>query len=115
MIGYAAAAAYESTQSVDPAERERLILEHLPQVKLIAHRIMERLPASFQLEDLVSAGIVGLIAAVDNFDPSLNVKLKTYAEFKIRGAILNSIRGMDGIPVQRRPQARQIAEAMRKL
>ena len=61
------------------AERERMILEHLPQVKLIASRIHEKLPQSVSLEDLVSAGIIGLITAIDNFDPSLNVKLKTYA------------------------------------
>ena len=78
------------------AEREQLILEHLPQVRWIATRIHERLPSHTSLEDLISVGIVGLINAIDGFDPSYNVKLKTYAEHKIRGAILDSIRGMDG-------------------
>src|SRR5580658_1341611 len=73
-------------------ERERLILEHLPQVRLIARRIRDRLPENVSVEDLVSAGIVGLIAAVDQYDPAHNVKLKTYAEHKIRGAILDSLR-----------------------
>jgi RNA polymerase sigma factor for flagellar operon FliA len=67
------------------AERERLILEHLPQVRLIARKIHERLPGSANYEDLMSAGTLGLIAAIDNFDPRQNVKLKTYAEFRIRG------------------------------
>jgi RNA polymerase sigma factor FliA len=67
-------------------ERERLIMEHLPQVRLIARRIHERLPESVSLEDLISTGIVGLISAIDRFDPLHNVKLKTYAEYKIRGA-----------------------------
>ena len=79
-------------------ERERLILEHLPQVRLIARRIHERLPDSVNIEDLVSTGTLGLIAAIDRFDPKHNVKLKTYAEYKIRGAILDSLRGLDWAP-----------------
>ena len=72
--------------------REALILEHMPQVRLIARKIFERLPDSISLDDLVSAGVLGLISAIDCFDPSHNVKLKTYAEYKIRGAILDSLR-----------------------
>ena len=79
-------------------ERERLILDHLPQVRLIARRIHERLPESVNLEDLISTGTIGLIAAIDRFDPRHNVKLKTYAEYKIRGAILDSLRGLDWAP-----------------
>src|ERR1700733_8851820 len=82
-------------------ERERLILEHLPQVRLIARRIHGRLPENVSLEDLVSAGIVGLIAAIDQYDPAHQVKLKTYAEHKIRGAILDALRGLDWAPRQR--------------
>jgi RNA polymerase sigma factor for flagellar operon FliA len=94
------------------SDRERLILEHLPQVRLIARRIRDRLPESVSLEDLVSAGIVGLIAAVDQYDPVHNVKLKTYAEHKIRGAILDSLRGLDWAPRQRRKKAKQIEFAI---
>src|SRR5206468_4707429 len=83
-------------------EREQLILEHLPQVRLIARRIHDRLPESVSLEDLISTGIVGLISAIDRFDASHNVKLKTYAEYKIRGAILDSLRGLDWAPRQQR-------------
>ena len=79
-------------------ERDQLIMEHLPQVKLIARRIHERLPESISLDDLISTGIVGLISAIDRFDSSHNVKLKTYAEYKIRGAILDSLRGLDWAP-----------------
>lgn len=93
-------------------ERERLILEHLPQVRLIARRIHERLPENVSLEDLVSAGIVGLISAVDQYDASHNVKLKTYAEHKIRGAILDSLRRLDWAPRQRRKKAKQIEFAI---
>ena len=83
-----------------PEERERMILEHLPQVRLIARRIHERLPESVNLDDLISTGTLGLIAAIDRFDPNHNVKLKTYAEYKIRGAILDSLRGLDWAPRQ---------------
>ena len=95
-------------------ERERLILEHLPQVHLIATRIYERAPDRLCLEDLISTGIVGLISAIDNFDPSQGVKLKTYAEYKIRGAILDSLRKMDWAPRQRRKRSREIEEAIRR-
>lgn len=94
------------------AERERLILEHLPQVRLIARRIHERLPATVSLEDLVSTGVIGLISAIDNFDPKQNVKLKTYAEYKIRGAILDSLRGLDWAPRDKRKKAKQIEAAI---
>jgi len=94
------------------AEREGLILEHLPQVRLIARRIHERLPASVNVDDLISTGAVGLISAIDRFDPTLNVKLKTYAEYKIRGAILDSLRGLDWAPRQQRKRSKQIEAAM---
>ena len=93
-------------------QREQLILEHLPQVRLIARRIQERLPENISLEDLVSTGVLGLIAAIDHFDPSHNVKLKTYAEYKIRGAILDSLRGLDWAPRQKRRQAKRIEAAI---
>jgi RNA polymerase sigma factor for flagellar operon FliA len=81
-------------------------------VRLIARRIQERLPESVTLEDLVSTGVIGLISAIDNFDPAHNVKLKTYAEYKIRGAILDSLRGLDWAPRQKRRKAKQIEAAI---
>jgi RNA polymerase sigma factor for flagellar operon FliA len=81
-------------------------------VTWIATRIQEKLPPSVELDDLVSAGIVGLLAAVDNFDPSHNASLKTYAEYKIRGAILDSIRGLDGIPTHKRKRLKQVQQAI---
>lgn len=97
------------------AEREQLILDYLPQVRWIASRIHERLPDNASLEDLISAGIVGLINAIDSFDPSHNVKLKTYAEYRIRGAILDSIRGMDGIPPHKRKHLKDVQGAIARL
>jgi RNA polymerase sigma factor for flagellar operon FliA len=100
------------TQETSEAEREQLILEHLPQVRLIARRIHERLPESVSLDDLISTGTLGLIAAIDRFDPRHNVKLKTYAEYKIRGAILDSLRGLDWAPRQQRRRVKQIESAI---
>jgi RNA polymerase sigma factor for flagellar operon FliA len=100
------------TSSLAPEVREQLILEHLPQVKLIARRIHERLPVSVSLDDLISTGVVGLIAAIDRYDPSHDVKLKTYAEYKIRGAILDSLRGLDWAPRQQRKRAKLIEAAI---
>jgi len=100
--------AYSGPAAEPSSERERLILEHLPQVRWVATRIHEKLPDSTCLEDLISIGIVGLINAIDNFDAKFNVKLKTYAEHKIRGAILDSIRGLDGVPAHKRKRVKQI-------
>jgi RNA polymerase sigma factor for flagellar operon FliA len=100
---------------IDDDGRERLILEHLPQVRLIARRIQERLPENISLEDLVSTGVLGLISAIDHFDPRHNVKLKTYAEYKIRGAILDGLRGLDWAPRQKRRKAKQIEAAISAL
>ncbi|MGH9674340.1 MAG: FliA/WhiG family RNA polymerase sigma factor [Bryobacteraceae bacterium] len=104
--------AYAPAKTLSAEDREHLILEHLPQVRLIARRIHERLPESVSQEDLVSTGIIGLISAIDNFDPAHNVKLKTYAEYKIRGAILDSLRGLDWAPRQQRRKSKQIEAAI---
>jgi RNA polymerase sigma factor FliA len=102
---------YAAPAEVSASDREQLILEHLPQVRIIARRIQERLPEHVSLDDLVSTGVLGLISAIDNFDPAHNVKLKTYAEYKIRGAILDSLRSLDWAPRQRRRRAKQIDAA----
>ena len=110
-----ASVAYTEHCGTVGAEREQLILDHLPQVRWIATRIHERLPNNTSLEDLISVGILGLITAIDSFDPSHNVKLKTYAEHRIRGSILDSIRGMDGIPPHKRKRMKQMQAAIAKL
>ena len=83
---------------LDAAERERLLTENLPEVRYIARRIHERLPVQIPFEDLVHAGVLGLIDAVDKFDRSRDVQLKSYAKFRIRGAILDSLRASDWSP-----------------
>jgi RNA polymerase sigma factor for flagellar operon FliA len=93
-------------------ERDNLILKHLPQVRMIARRIHARLPEYVNIDDLVSTGALGLIAAIDRFDPSRHIQLKTYAEHKIKGAILDSLRRLDWAPRQQRKRAKQIEAAI---
>jgi RNA polymerase sigma factor FliA len=100
---------------LDPAERERLLMENLPEVKYVARRIHDRLPAHVQLDDLIHAGVIGLLDAIDKFDPAKNTQLKTYARFRIRGAILDSLRDLDWSPRSLRKQARRVEEAHREL
>jgi len=99
----------------DSVERQRLLIENLPEVRYIARRIRERLPSHVPFDDLVHAGILGLIDAVDKFKPDKNVPLKSYARFRIRGAILDSLRQMDWSPRNLRRQARHIEDARRDL
>ncbi len=77
--------------------RDQLILDHLPQVELLARRLHRRCP-QVELDDLISAGTVGLIKAVDRYDPSRNLKLKTLAEHRIQGALLDYLRHLDPLP-----------------
>ncbi|HLK21799.1 MAG TPA: FliA/WhiG family RNA polymerase sigma factor [Bryobacteraceae bacterium] len=103
---------YAPVPTLDSAERERLILDHLANVRWIAMRIHEKLGGAVNLEDLISSGVIGLIHAVDSYDPKYNVKLKTFAEHRIRGAILDSIRGLDGIPAHKRKHLKNIESAI---
>ena len=107
---------YQLAPEADAAlRREALVLQHLPQVRLIAKRIHDRLPDYISLDDLVSTGVVGLLAAIDNFDPSLNVQLKTYAERKIRFAILDGLRDMDWAPRELRKKSKLIEAAIHRV
>jgi RNA polymerase sigma factor for flagellar operon FliA len=94
------------------SERDRLLLEHLPTVRYVARRIHERLPQHVELEDLVSAGVVGLIDAFAKFDHTKKVQFKSYAQFRIRGAILDSLRTMDWSPRELRRKGRAVEEAI---
>ncbi|MDE1161714.1 MAG: FliA/WhiG family RNA polymerase sigma factor [Acidobacteriaceae bacterium] len=97
----------------ESAERDRLLLEHLPTVRYIARRIHERLPQHVELDDLVSAGVVGLIDAFGKFDHTKKVQFKSYAQFRIRGAILDSLRMLDWSPRELRRKGRAVEEAIR--
>ena len=107
--------AYEVFGGLNSTERERLLVEQLPQVKYIAKRIHDRLPPHILLEDLVHAGILGLIEAIQRFDPTRHVELKSFAKHRIQGAILDSLRDLDWSPRPLRRKARRIEEAQQRL
>jgi len=92
-------------------ERERILMEQLPQVRYIARRIHERLPRHVPFEDLVHAGVLGLIDAFGKFDQSKHVQFSSYAKFRIRGAILDSLRELDWSPRELRRKGRQVEDA----
>jgi RNA polymerase sigma factor for flagellar operon FliA len=94
-------------------EREQLLMEHLPTVRYLARRIHERLPQHVELDDLISAGVVGLIDAFSKFDHGKKVQFKSYAQFRIRGAILDSLRTLDWSPRELRRKGRAVEEAIR--
>jgi RNA polymerase sigma factor FliA len=96
-------------------ERDELILEHLPQIKYIAQRISTKLPSHVELNDLVSAGILGLLDAIEKFDPGRGVKFKTYAELRIKGAILDSLRNLDWAPRSLRKKSKDLERVYKDL
>ncbi|MGA9063324.1 MAG: FliA/WhiG family RNA polymerase sigma factor [Terracidiphilus sp.] len=96
-------------------EQERVLLEHLPIVRFLARRIHERLPQHVDIEDLISAGVVGLMDAFAKFDPAKKVQFRSYAQFRIRGAILDSLRTLDWSPRDLRRKGRAVEEAIRAL
>jgi RNA polymerase sigma factor FliA len=105
---------YEQPVPSNP-ERDELILEHLPQIKYIAQRISTKLPSHVELNDLVSAGILGLLDAIEKFDPTRGVKFKTYAELRIKGAILDSLRNLDWAPRSLRKKSKDLERILREL
>jgi RNA polymerase sigma factor FliA len=102
-----------SRGTASASERDLLLMEHLPTVRYIARRIHERLPQHVDLDDLVSAGVVGLIDAFSKFDHTKKVQFKSYAQFRIRGAILDSLRTLDWSPRELRRKGRAVEEAIR--
>lgn len=106
-------AEYATTR--DPALREQLILEHAPLVKYVVNRLAIFLPACLEYEDLISHGIVGLIQAVDRYDPTRGVPFAAYTIPRIKGAILDALRRLDLIPRSARQRAREIQRAIRQL
>ena len=93
------------------ADRERLILDYAPTIKYLAQRLASRLPPSVALDDLVNAGVIGLIDAIEKYDPRRDNTFKTYAEFRIRGAMLDAVRSLDWVPRSVRQKERALAQA----
>jgi RNA polymerase sigma factor for flagellar operon FliA len=102
-------------RSGDQALRDRLILTYAPLVKYVAGRLGSGLPAHVDEGDLVSYGLLGLIAAIERYDPDRDVKFETYAIARIKGSILDELRAMDWVPRSVRSRAREIERAMTEL
>jgi RNA polymerase sigma factor for flagellar operon FliA len=88
--------------------RDRLVVEYAPLIKYIAQKIAARLPTNIELDDLMSSGVIGLMDAIEKYDASRDNKFKTYAEFRIRGAILDELRAQDWVPRSVREKAKAL-------
>jgi RNA polymerase sigma factor for flagellar operon FliA len=96
-------------------EREELIREYTPLIKFIAQKIAVRLPSNIELDDLISSGVIGLMDAIEKYDPTRDNKFKTYAEFRIRGAILDELRAQDWVPRSVRDKAKLLDKTVSDL
>lgn len=105
----------DEQERLQKERRKQIIVDYLPMVKYIAIRIHNRLPANIELDDLISYGIIGLIDAVKRYNPSKKAEFKTYAEYRIRGSILDELRAKDWVPRSVRDKAKLVEEAYQKL
>lgn len=96
-------------------QKSRLITEYAPLIKFIAQKIAIRLPANIELDDLISSGVIGLMDAIDKYDPTRDNKFKTYAEFRIRGAILDELRAQDWVPRSVRDKSKKLDRTVSRL
>ena len=99
----------------DDQARERLVVAYSPLVKFIAGRMASSLPSHVDEGDLVSYGLLGLISAIDRYDPERDIKFETYAIARIRGSIIDELRALDWVPRSVRSRAREIERAIREL
>jgi RNA polymerase sigma factor FliA len=93
------------------AERDQLIIQYAPWVKFIALRMVAKLPSHIQAEDLISAGIIGLIDALDKFNPAREVQFKTYAQIRIQGAMKDELRSLDWASRSMRQKVKRLEQA----
>ena len=105
----------EYRRTRDQRVRDRLILTYAPLVKFVAGRLGASLPAHVDEEDLVSYGLLGLIGAIERFDPDREIKFETYAIARIKGAIIDELRSLDWVPRSVRTRAREIERAIAEL
>ncbi len=94
-----------------PHEKDEIILQHCPLVKFMALRLVSRLPNNVQTDDLFNAGVIGLIDAIEKFDPTQGIQFETYAKIRIRGAMLDEIRSMDWVPRSLRQKGHSLEKA----
>jgi len=95
--------------------REEVIIRYSPMIKYVANRIAMRLPPHIEVDDLISVGVLGLMDAISKYDSSRGAKFKTYAEFRVRGAILDELRSLDWVPRSIRQKASAVEKVVRSL
>ncbi len=100
---------------IGSGEKEALVTKYAPLVKTIAGRLALRLPQHISQDDLTSAGLMGLLDAIDKFDVEKGVEFKSYAEFRIKGAMIDELRSMDWVPRSVRKNSKMLAEAYSKV
>lgn len=105
--------AVESDKNI--AQRDKMVCEYAPLVKTIAGRLATKLPQHISQDDLLSAGIMGLLDAIEKFDENKGVEFKSYAEFRIRGAMIDELRSMDWVPRSVRRNSKRLEEAYAKI
>lgn len=98
----------DEPKKITQQEKDKLVIEYSPLIKFIAQKIAARLPSNIELDDLISSGVIGLMDAIDKWDPTRDNKFKTYAEFRVRGAILDELRAQDWVPRSIRDKAKQL-------
>src|ERR1700685_1177653 len=105
----------EEPNRLTPQQKDKLILEYAGLIKFIAKKIAARLPSNIELDDLISSGVIGLMDAIDKYDFSRDKQFKTYAEFRIRGAILDELRAQDWVPRSVREKAKMLERCYSKI
>lgn len=107
--------AYAMYSNAAELQQDELLTRHAPLVKKIAYHLMGRLPANVQVEDLIQAGMIGLLEAVRNYDATQGASFETYAGIRIRGAMLDEVRSGDWTPRSVHRKQRELVEAMRRV
>ncbi len=105
----------EEPNKLTPQQKDKLIMEYAPLIKFIAQKIAIRLPSNIELDDLISSGVIGLMDAIEKYDPTRDNKFKTYAEFRIRGSILDELRAQDWVPRSVRDKAKMLDRTLVRL
>lgn len=106
--------AAQAYKNVDEYEREDLIKSYLPLVKKVVHRLSGRLPKDIDIKEMINSGIIGLVDALEKYDPRHETNFSTYAQFRIRGAILDSFRSQDWLPRSLRYKSHQVEAAFHR-
>ncbi|MCB0340176.1 MAG: sigma-70 family RNA polymerase sigma factor, partial [Bdellovibrionales bacterium] len=105
----------EAYRQVDDIQKEELIKSYLPLVKKVVHRLAGRLPSEVDIKEMINSGIIGLVDALEKYDPKHETNFSTYAQFRIRGAILDSFRSQDWAPRSLRHKSHKLEAAYQRL